>query len=281
MEVKENTVFTKEYYERDKRHIGNALHIFFSDGSPKLELRIDFPDRPPQAARRRHAGAGAEVRGLRGRALSRRSRREAIKALFARQDFDSMPVNEFMARSWRTDRWTHIRTRRADLEASASMTARKNWASSSTSRSSTLLWRYAQHAARAQRARESHVHRVARRHPHAAHARQPVGRAAPRRRADASSTSARAVVFRASRSPWPVPEREFTLIDGTQKKIRFVAESIAALDIRNAQRHRGARRELPGEKNFDVVVVRAVGTLADVVHNAGAAAGAAAGGCSR
>ena len=36
-------MFTKEYYERDKRHIGNALHIFFSDGSPKLELRIDFP----------------------------------------------------------------------------------------------------------------------------------------------------------------------------------------------------------------------------------------------
>ena len=31
------------------------------------------------------------------------------------------------------------------------------------------------------------------------------------------------------------PDREFVLIDGTQKKIRFVAESIAALDIRNAQ----------------------------------------------
>src|SRR5689334_11654214 len=43
MEVRENTVFTKEYYERDKRHIGNALHIFFADGAPKLEIRIDFP----------------------------------------------------------------------------------------------------------------------------------------------------------------------------------------------------------------------------------------------
>ena len=31
------------------------------------------------------------------------------------------------------------------------------------------------------------------------------------------------------------PQREFTLIDGTQKKIRFVAESLAALDIRNVQ----------------------------------------------
>src|SRR6187431_2767888 len=42
MEVKENAVFTKEYYERDKRHIGNALTVVFSDGS-KLQQRIDFP----------------------------------------------------------------------------------------------------------------------------------------------------------------------------------------------------------------------------------------------
>src|SRR3954447_5702127 len=33
MEVKENSVFTREYYERDKRYIGNALTIIFSDGS--------------------------------------------------------------------------------------------------------------------------------------------------------------------------------------------------------------------------------------------------------
>ena len=50
------------------------------------------------------------------------------------------------------------------------------------------------------------------------------------------------------------PERDFTLIDGTQKKIRFVAESVAALDIRNAQRARGARREFRrARSNFDVV----------------------------
>ena len=97
MEVSENTTFTKEYYERDKRHIGNALQIFFSDGSPKLEMRVDFPDRPSQAPRRRHAAAGAEVRGFRGRALSRRSRPRPSRRVFARKDFDAMPVNEFMA----------------------------------------------------------------------------------------------------------------------------------------------------------------------------------------
>ena len=77
------------------------------------------------------------------------------------------------------------------------------------------------------------------------------------------------------------PQRQFTLIDGTQKKIRFVAESIAALDIRNAQAVAARAESFHGEKNFDVVIVRAVGSLADVVHNAGHAAGARRAGCSR
>ena len=63
------------------------------------------------------------------------------------------------------------------------------------------------------------------------------------------------------------PERRFTLIDGTQKKIRFVAESIAALDIRNAHAV-AARAELyVGAKNFDVVIARAVGGLIDVLRH--------------
>jgi 16S rRNA (guanine527-N7)-methyltransferase len=63
------------------------------------------------------------------------------------------------------------------------------------------------------------------------------------------------------------PGRQFTLIDGTQKKIRFVAEAIAALDIRNATAI--AARAENMQQRFDLVVVRAVGTLADLVHNAG------------
>ncbi len=67
------------------------------------------------------------------------------------------------------------------------------------------------------------------------------------------------------------PTRQFTLIDGTQKKIRFVAESIAALDIRNATAI--AARAENMKRQFDLVVVRAVGTLADLVHNAGGLVG--------
>jgi 16S rRNA (guanine527-N7)-methyltransferase len=65
------------------------------------------------------------------------------------------------------------------------------------------------------------------------------------------------------------PDRQFMLIDGTQKKIRFVSEAIAALDIRNAQAVADRAESFSGEKNFDVVVARAVGSLADLVRNAG------------
>ena len=116
MEVKENTVFTKEYYERDKRHIGNALHIFFSDGSPKLEIRIDFPI---GHRKRRAEGMPVLVRSSRTRwpRTFRKGRPDAIKALFARKDFDTIPVNEFMASlvaNWRERRDDR---RRGHLEA--------------------------------------------------------------------------------------------------------------------------------------------------------------------
>ena len=64
------------------------------------------------------------------------------------------------------------------------------------------------------------------------------------------------------------PDREFTLIDGTQKKIRFVAECITALDIRNA-RALAARAENFDGRNFDIVILRAVGALDEVLHNVG------------
>lgn len=65
------------------------------------------------------------------------------------------------------------------------------------------------------------------------------------------------------------PEREFMLIDGTQKKIRFVAEAIAALDIRNARAVAARAESYPGEEKYDVVIARAVGALADLARDAG------------
>jgi 16S rRNA (guanine527-N7)-methyltransferase len=63
------------------------------------------------------------------------------------------------------------------------------------------------------------------------------------------------------------PERQFTLIDGTQKKIRFVSEAIEALGIGNATALAARAENLPKQDRFEAVVVRAVGTLPDVLHN--------------
>ena len=61
------------------------------------------------------------------------------------------------------------------------------------------------------------------------------------------------------------PNRNFMLIDGTQKKIRFVDEAITALDIRNAKAVAARAESYQGERNFDVVLARAVGSLADLI----------------
>jgi 16S rRNA (guanine527-N7)-methyltransferase len=63
------------------------------------------------------------------------------------------------------------------------------------------------------------------------------------------------------------PKRHFTLIDGTQKKIRFVAEAIAALDIRNAQAIAARAEDFEAAKEFDVAILRAVSSLADAVRH--------------
>jgi 16S rRNA (guanine527-N7)-methyltransferase len=68
------------------------------------------------------------------------------------------------------------------------------------------------------------------------------------------------------------PSKQFTLIDGTQKKIRFVSEAVQQLDIRNVTALASRAESLalaPGKPQFDAVIARAVSTLADLVHNAG------------
>jgi 16S rRNA (guanine527-N7)-methyltransferase len=69
-------------------------------------------------------------------------------------------------------------------------------------------------------------------------------------------------------------ERVFTDIDATQKQMRFQSAAIQQLRIRNAtalaaraedlSRHEGVRSQ------YDLVIARAVATLAELVHNAGA-----------
>ncbi len=43
MTVKENPRFTEEYFDADKRAIGNSVQVFFTDGSSTEKVSIDYP----------------------------------------------------------------------------------------------------------------------------------------------------------------------------------------------------------------------------------------------
>jgi 2-methylcitrate dehydratase len=43
MEVRENEEFTKDYFDPDKRYIGNAVQVFFKDGSATERISVDYP----------------------------------------------------------------------------------------------------------------------------------------------------------------------------------------------------------------------------------------------
>jgi 2-methylcitrate dehydratase PrpD len=43
MEVSENAAFSRDYLDPDKRAIGNALQVFFRDGSSTPRIAFDYP----------------------------------------------------------------------------------------------------------------------------------------------------------------------------------------------------------------------------------------------
>ena len=43
MSVVENPQFTKDYFDPDKRYIGNSVQVFYKDGSHSEKVSIDYP----------------------------------------------------------------------------------------------------------------------------------------------------------------------------------------------------------------------------------------------
>jgi len=43
MQVVENPIYTQEYYEADKRHIGNSVQVFFKDGTHTQKIALNVP----------------------------------------------------------------------------------------------------------------------------------------------------------------------------------------------------------------------------------------------
>jgi 2-methylcitrate dehydratase len=96
MEVRENSQFTKDYFDPDKRYIGNAVQVFFKDGSCTDKVSIDYP-----IGHRKRRAEGIPVLMDKAKAALQahlpREQADRLVALFEGvEDLDRMPVSEFM-----------------------------------------------------------------------------------------------------------------------------------------------------------------------------------------
>jgi 2-methylcitrate dehydratase len=98
MQVRENATFTQEYYDPGKRYIGNAVQVFFKDGSASRRVQVDFPI---GHRKRREEGMPVLVKKFEASIAAHFSPKqtESIQAMFAdRNALAAMPVSEFVAR---------------------------------------------------------------------------------------------------------------------------------------------------------------------------------------
>jgi 2-methylcitrate dehydratase len=97
MEVRENPQFTADYYAADKRFIGNAIQVFFRDGSKSDRVHVDAP-----IGHRRRRAEGWPVLVGKFRAslppVFPEAQCRRIESLFSdAQRLDAMPVDDFVA----------------------------------------------------------------------------------------------------------------------------------------------------------------------------------------
>jgi 2-methylcitrate dehydratase len=97
MQVRENPVFTAEYYDASKRYIGNAVQVFFKDGSQTERVQVDFPI---GHRKRRAEGIPVLIKKFEQSVAEvfPPAQCTRIKAMCADPvALDAMPVNEFVA----------------------------------------------------------------------------------------------------------------------------------------------------------------------------------------
>jgi len=97
MSVTENPDFTRDYYAADKRYIGNALQVFFRDGTATQRIAVDFPI---GHRRRRAEGIPVLVKKFESSVAAHfgGTQSAAISALFAdRPRLEAMPVDAVLS----------------------------------------------------------------------------------------------------------------------------------------------------------------------------------------
>ncbi len=97
MQVAENPQFTKDYFDADKRAIGNAIQIFYADGSSSERVAIDYP-----IGHKRRRDEGIKVLHSKfmhaiNQHYPQRQAQRIIAMLEQPEALDTLPVDEFMS----------------------------------------------------------------------------------------------------------------------------------------------------------------------------------------
>src|SRR5208282_1057834 len=93
----EEPQFTRDYHDPDKRYIGNAVQVFFKDGTSSPRIEVDYPI---GHRKRRAEGMPVLVRKFESSVAAHfgAKQTEAIKKMFAdRAALEAMPVSDFAA----------------------------------------------------------------------------------------------------------------------------------------------------------------------------------------
>jgi 2-methylcitrate dehydratase len=97
MQVRENETYTKDYFAADKRYIGNAIQVFFKDGSSTEKVAVDYPIGHRQ---RREEGIPVLIQKFKGSVSGKlgSAQWKKLDAVCAdRATLSGMPVDDFMA----------------------------------------------------------------------------------------------------------------------------------------------------------------------------------------
>ncbi|MFC3550258.1 bifunctional 2-methylcitrate dehydratase/aconitate hydratase [Lysobacter cavernae] len=97
MTVKENPQFTADYFDPDKRYIGNSVQVFFKDGTCTEKVSVDYPI----GHRKRRAEGVPVLMGKFQAAIRARlpaGQAEQLLALAAQPDkLEALPITQFLA----------------------------------------------------------------------------------------------------------------------------------------------------------------------------------------
>ncbi len=97
MQVTENKTFTEEYFAADKRYIGNAIQVHFTDGTATQRVHVDYPI---GHRKRREEGIPMLIDKFRTSITGKlsASQVESLNELFDDQErLERFPVTEFMS----------------------------------------------------------------------------------------------------------------------------------------------------------------------------------------